>query len=250
MGDRQMTLFDWARAKNAPRGAVSRAGIEGVDDEAVRRLHHALESALGTVDLVVTNNRKRMVTAKRNGKRHEMRIHHMFIDAPDETVAALVGLAKGHRDDKQTLRRYIREHREAIEHQPRELALSVRGEVHDLGAALDRAVTLLDDEAFAEVAITWGRDGRGRRSIRFGSYDFEQRLIRIHPALDVHWVPAYFVEFVVYHELLHVAVPPIISADGRRNLHPVEFREMEARFPEYDQAIAWQRANLDRLLSR
>lgn len=250
MGDGQTSIWDWVRARTAPRGAISKSGVDGLDDEAVRRLHQALEGALGTVDLVVTNNRKRMVTARRNGKRHELRLHHMFVDAPAETIAALVGLARGHADDRDELRRYIRENRDAISHQRQRHTLRTDGSVHDLSAALDHAMALLDHDGFDDLGITWGRDGRGRRSIRFGSYDFDQRLIRIHPALDHDWVPPYFVEFVVYHELLHVVVPPVVSENGRRDLHPLEFRELEARFPDYDDAVTWQRENLDRLLSR
>lgn len=250
MGEEQTTLFDWLRARTAPRGAVSRVGLDDVDDAAVRRLHQALESALGTVDLVVTNNRKRMVTARRNGRRHELRVHHMFLDAPDETIAALVGLARGHEEGREALRRYIHDNGDAIERERRPSAMRTAGAVHDLDAALVRAMSLVDRDGFDDLRITWGRDGRGRRSIRFGSYDFEQRLIRIHPALDETWVPRYFVEFVVYHELLHVVVPPVTDEEGRRDLHPPEFRELEARFPDFDEALTWQRANLDRILSR
>ena len=250
MGDEQHTLFDWLRAKASPRGAISKSGIDDVDDEAVRRLHRQLESALGTVDLVVTNNRRRMVTARRNGKRHELRIHRMFVDAPAETVSALVGLARGHGDEREELRRFIRENRDEIKHAPKPSKLRQAGTVHDLEASMRRAIALLDEDGFDDVSITWGRRGRGTRSIRFGSYDFEQRLIRIHPALDEDWVPENFVDFVVYHELLHVVVPPIVDEAGNRNLHPPEFREREQRFPHYEEAVAWERRNLDRLMKR
>lgn len=250
MGDRQTSLLDWIRARKAPRGAVSRSNVDQIDEHALRRLHTILEASLGTVDLVVTNNRKRMVTAKRKGKRHELRVHRMFVDAPEDTIAALVGLARGEGDQRDELRRYIREHRDDIDHTPNKRVLRTAGRVHDLATSLDRATSLLSEDGFDDIQITWGRDGKGRRSIRFGSYDFSQRLIRIHPALDDDWVPQMFVDFVVYHELLHVVVPPVESESGRRDLHPLEFRELEARFPDYDEAIAWQRQNLDRLLNR
>ena len=250
MGDDQMTLFDWFRAKSAPRGAISRAGVDGIDDGDLRRLHERLEAALGTVDLVVTNNRKRMVTAKRRGARHELRVHRMFVNAPSETIAALIGLARGDGDERDELRRFIRENHDTIDHVPRTEVLRTSGDVHDLAESLNRATSLLERDGFDDIQITWGRDGRGRRSIRFGSYDFTQRLIRIHPALDEDWVPQLFIDFVVYHELLHVVVPPVEEESGRRDLHPEEFRDLEARFPDYDQAITWQRSNLDRLLSR
>lgn len=252
MSREQHSLFDWFRARKAPRGAVSRSGVDeqAVSDEDVRGLHRRLEAALGTVDLVVTNNRKRMVTAKKKKGRHELRVHRMFVDADDQAVSALVGLARGDSSSRDELRRYIRSNRDAIEHVPPATALNTTGEVHDLRASLDRANQLLDGSEYDDLQITWGRRGRGSRSIRFGSYDFQQRLIRVHPALDEEWVPDYFVDFVVYHELLHVVVPPREDAHGRRLIHPPEFRELESRFPRYDEAMAWERANLKRLLSR
>ena len=217
----------------------------------MRALHRRLERELGTVDLVITNNRKRMVSARRNGDRCELRVHRMFVDAPAETVDALIGLARGRAASRDALRRFIAKNQDAIDHEVSQSAVRVKGEHHDLTEALQRAIELVDDHNVGDLAITWGRDGRGRRSIRFGSFDFRQRLIRIHPALDESWVPAYFVDFVVYHELLHLAVPPVVDPQtGRRDLHPPEFREREARFPDYDRAQTWQRDNLARLLDR
>lgn len=245
-----MTLFQWKQKLAPPRGSVSRSGVQDVDEAAVRELHGLLEAKLGTVDLVITNNRKRMVTAKRRGNRHELRVHHMFIDAPSATHAALAGLASGNTEDREVLQKFISDHRDAIDHTSNS-TVRTRGAHHDLGDSLARALALLPTaSAVEDIRITWGRYGRGRRSIRFGSYDFEARLIRIHPALDEAWVTQLFVDFVVYHELLHVVVPPVVDEEGRRDVHPPEFRELEVRFPDYDRAIAWQRDHLERLLSR
>jgi hypothetical protein len=37
--------------------------------------------------------------------------------------------------------------------------------------------------------------------------------------------------------------------NGRRTLHGPDFRARERQFHDYDLAIAWERENLDRLLS-
>lgn len=251
VAERQYSLFDWLKARSAPRGAVS--SELGAVDDATRALHRRLESALGTVDLVITDNRKRMVTARRRGVRHELRVHHMFLGCDDEALTGLVLLARGERDARGVLRNFIAQNRDAIRNP--EVRAESEGRVHDLEQALQDALGLADavlDElpSLDHVRIGWGRDGRGRRSIRFGSYDFEQGLIRVHPALDAEEVPEYFVHFVVYHELLHAVVPPKEDAAGRRILHSREFRELEARYPRYDEAMAWERANLERLLNR
>jgi hypothetical protein len=40
---------------------------------------------------------------------------------------------------------------------------------------------------------------------------------------------------------------PVLN--GRRRLHGADFRARERQFERYDEAIAWEQANLDRLLS-
>jgi predicted metal-dependent hydrolase len=103
-----------------------------------------------------------------------------------------------------------------------------------------------------DARITWGRQpgpnhGR-RRSIKLGSYCSREKLIRVHPALDSQVVPRFFVEYIVYHEMLHHVLPPVIRA-GRRQLHDRRFKALERAFPDYERALAWERAHIDLLLS-
>jgi hypothetical protein len=73
------------------------------------------------------------------------------------------------------------------------------------------------------------------------------QLIRIHPALDQAFVPRFFVEFIVYHELLHHVIPPV-RVNGRYQIHSPRFHQRERDFPAYAQAIAWRKQSLQRLL--
>ena len=101
-----------------------------------------------------------------------------------------------------------------------------------------------------DARIGWGRRIRGgrRHSIKMGVYLHDQKLIRIHPNLDDERVPRYFVELVVFHEMLHQAIPPVTARDGRRIVHGREFRTREKRFPGYDRARSWEKQNLHLLL--
>ena len=80
-----------------------------------------------------------------------------------------------------------------------------------------------------------------------GSYSVEDQLIRIHPSLDRTYVPRFFIESVVFHEMLH-HIHPIPIKGGRRQYHTEEFLANERRFPRYMDAKKWERANIDRLL--
>ncbi len=123
-----------------------------------------------------------------------------------------------------------------------------RGRYHDLDVILEEVRARYFPDC-AAVKIRWGRwsGHTRRRSIRFGVYLPEVQLIRIHPALDQAFVPRLFVEFIVYHELLHHVIPPIRS-NGRYQIHSPAFRQRERQFPAYAWALAWRQRSLPRLL--
>lgn len=201
----------------------------------------------------ITDNRHSMIHATRKAGLLRARLHHMFLDAPISVIDALARfLLFRDRDASQIVGRYIDLNTQRIRSlEPhRRSAKSNRGDHHDL------------DELFAEVnhqyfdglvdaRICWGNEGRSRgkkrSTIKLGSYSAQEQLIRIHPRLDQPFVPRYFVSFVIFHEMLHHVMPATRVA-GRRMLHPTEFRVRERRFRQYDRAIAWENANLDRLL--
>jgi hypothetical protein len=80
-----------------------------------------------------------------------------------------------------------------------------------------------------------------------GSYSVEDRLIRIHASLDRPFVPKLFVEWIVYHEMLHQKHDiPVVG--GRRQFHTREFLREEAEYEHYDRASRWERENLDKIL--
>ncbi len=218
-----------------------------------QKLHETLGRRLEPVDLVITDNLRRMVSVRKKKGRHRLRVHHMFVGCGEETVDALVELARDGKDvddARAVLKDYIDRNRDEISFDVDPDDLEADGEHHDLQVLLDKWRQKLDDERIDDVVITWGRYGRGRRTIRFGSYDFDRQLIRVHPALDQQWVPEFFVEFIVYHELLHALFPPVENSSSRRVVHTDEFRQMEQKFPRYKEAIAWEREHLPRFLDR
>ena len=121
------------------------------------------------------------------------------------------------------------------------------GCVHQLE---ELAVPLFEEEfpeAFDEgrrPGLTWGRRGRSRakRSLLLGSYCAETDTVRIHPVLDRDWVPAWFVRYILFHELLHAVLP---RAHGH---HGPAFRARERAYPDFTRARNWQRTHLPRLI--
>lgn len=237
----------------AGRDAPDRA-IDDLDRAYARASEwsRVLAARLGQrIRLVVTDNRSTMLSAKSKGGRLEVRLHHMFLTA-EEDVSTAVGdyLAGDGRHAAAVIDRFVEENRTRFVARGRPQAeLHAEGRHHDLRAIVDD----LAERHFGgrvEVRITWGKrvqPKRRQRSLQLGTYLPEERLIRIHPVLDQPWVPAFFVEAVVFHEMLHHDMPAVVQ-NGRRHYHTTAFRKRERSFEYHSAAEQWQKENLWRLL--
>lgn len=128
-------------------------------------------------------------------------------------------------------------------------ALRAEGRCHDLRDIVNH-LAARHFGGRVDVRITWGKrvqPKRRQRSLQLGTYLPEEKLIRIHPVLDQPWVPRFFVEAVVFHELLHHEMPAVVQ-NGRRHYHTAAFRKRERSFEYHAAAEQWQKDNLWRLL--
>lgn len=233
----------------------SRAPQVFVHEGARQALERRLEGAhVGPVALHINDNVSRMVTSGKRGEQLRVGVHHMFLDAPPAIKEALVRyVVANDRGASNEIGRFIAANQFRIRaSRPPTKPLRTRGQVHDLLALFKRN----NQRYFGgshDALIGWARRspkperGSPRRSIKLGSYDAVQRLVRVHPVLDQAWVPRYFVEYVVYHEMLHHVIPMYREA-GRIALHPPHFRQRERQFHAFDRAIQWERDHIARLL--
>lgn len=215
------------------------------------RLEARMAAALSRpVRLTLTENRRTMISGRRRGSVLEVRLHRMFLDAPEHIVEELLCyLAEGDARSSRALSSFIDENRHLLKG-PRRILLRTRGRHHDLAEIFASVVAEHFPEGVGDVRITWGRNPprkRRRRSIRLGTYTHELELVRIHPALDQREVPRFFVEFVVFHELLHHVIPAR-RRGSRIDYHPPEFRARERAHPDYERALRWETENIDVLL--
>jgi hypothetical protein len=232
---RQLTLpFDDAPLWDAP-------GLEAaLAREAARPL-----------SLTLTENRSVLLSFTRHAGTIQLRLHRMFLHASPGVVRALArSVRRTSRSADGEVRRFMNDNLYRVRKVPRPLpSLQTAGRVHELGVIYRR----LNDRFFAgrlRVPLTWGRgSGRARRGgLTFGSYDPVLGLIRIHPVLDRRDVPLYFLESVVYHEMLHHHLGGVPDRAGRTVYHSRAFRQAEARYPWHREALAWEKENLPHLL--
>ncbi|MFL5305099.1 MAG: hypothetical protein ACJ8F1_07785 [Polyangia bacterium] len=206
-----------------------------------------------TLELRLTNNHYSMISVRRKSDGYRLRLHQMFVGAEPRVVRALARYVV-HNDRRAStlLGEYIEQNQHIIRQQarrPRRLTLRTTGKFHDLQAIFDRLNTERFDSSL-DARITWGPTTsrrQRRRSIKMGSFAVEDRIIRIHPALDQACVPDYFVAWIVFHEMLH-GKHEVRRENGRRRFHTPAFLAEERLFADYDRACAWEKQNLDRLL--
>ena len=228
--------------------------ILDAQDSLERRIRAHL--AKGRVDVTLTDNRYTMISVRRIAKerRYEVRLHHMFVDADPVITRALARyVADNDADASRILGDFIDDNSGHVRGRARRTPTTViftAGETHDLRVIFDELNARYFDNKI-DASITWGqRTGRPRRrnSIKMGSYSVEDRLIRIHRALDRSFVPRFFVAWIVFHEMLH-QIHDIRVKNGRREFHSKEFLADEAQFEDYDEAKDWERRHLDAILT-
>ena len=81
---------------------------------------------------------------------------------------------------------------------------------------------------------------------RLGFYNQEKNLLVISQIFDTKHVPQNVVEYLLYHEMLHIAIPTVHN-NGRRKIHSTAFRQKERKFPDYDRVQKWLTKNLPKL---
>jgi hypothetical protein len=119
---------------------------------------------------------------------------------------------------------------------------SAQGRVHNLDKLFARVNRHYFNNKLVAPTLSWS----ARRSKHIlGHHDYSHDTIVISRSLDSVNVPEFLVEFVLYHEMLHMKHQPRL-VNGRRVYHTAAFRADEKRFARYEQAIEW----IDRLATR
>lgn len=173
-----------------------------------------------------------------------LHMHRLFNEAPTPVLEAVLRFAQ--RKDARALG-VIRQMADIyFSENPAEPAkLEEKGEAYDLRKIYNKLKAKYFKPSY-EALIGWSdKEPKGSfRYITFGSYDRHRNQIRINPVLDNAAVPAHFVEFVVYHEMLHAVCLPIVDKRGRTWVHTAEFKAKEKEFGQYEEAKEWEKTSL------
>ena len=177
-----------------------------------------------------------------------VRLSDLFQTAPPEVIRALAFVLvarllsrKAPRDQELIYRAYafspqlLRASDLARRQRGRKVISSAIGQVYDLERIFARLNRRYFDGEIEKPGLTWSQ--RPAKSI-LGHHDAAHDTITISKTLDSREVPEWFVEYIVFHEMLHIKHPARI-VNGRRYYHTAAFRAEEKSFPRYRHAQEW-----------
>jgi predicted metal-dependent hydrolase len=121
----------------------------------------------------------------------------------------------------------------------RKIITASKGETYDLEEIFAELNSKYFKDTIRKPTLTWS----ARKTFRIlGHHDAAHETIVISKSLDDVKVPRYVVEFVVFHEMLHVFHPTLLR-DGRHYNHTPQFRRDEKKFAFYSEAEQWIEKN-------
>lgn len=168
--------------------------------------------------------------------------HQGFIEAPGEIIRALVrtALTGKNRQSLSQVKNYA--HSEAflsisstLEGENLQGAARTQGQHFDLQQVFERVNRAYFNGQIDRPSLIWNKTLTHRK---FGHYQANTDTVMLSISLDKASTPAYVIEFVMYHELLHKQLG-VVTNHGRRYAHTKAFREAEVRFPKQEQAQAY-----------
>ncbi|MGI4855059.1 MAG: hypothetical protein ACRYF4_13565 [Janthinobacterium lividum] len=180
----------------------------------------------------------------REGKLH-VNLSDLLQGAPESVLEAIAHIlvAKLYRKPIVPLhadryRRYTsseavsRQAEQARQTRGRKRILTAVGHHYDLEEVFEAVNVRFFHGLLGRPVLTWSAH-RARRLL--GHYDAAHNTIVVSRVFDGPTVPRYAVEYLMYHEMLHLKHPVRVRA-GRRCIHSREFQADERLFPELEQA--------------
>ncbi|MCY1046688.1 hypothetical protein OV208_35620 [Corallococcus sp. bb12-1] len=245
----QLAMFDAPVPEREP--APGRTRLPSREDALPRaaQLARSVSALLGLpVHLRLTDNRATLVSFRKLPEGVRLRMHHLFLDAPAPVVRAIAGYVAGDAGAREVLEAFSLAQKGQVRRERKPGApLRSRGRCFDLRAVHARLDATYFDGRVREVEVGWARrpGRRTRRTIHLGGYDARLREVRLHPALDKPHVPAFVVDYLVFHALLHA---DLAHTDADRDgddtgrcaaEHTPDFEAREAAFPLRESAWRW-----------
>lgn len=125
----------------------------------------------------------------------------------------------------------------------RKVVTTSKGSIYDLDEIFAELNAKYFYDTIPKPALTWS----AKKTYRIlGHHDATHDHITISKSLDTATTPRYVVEYVVFHEMLHIH-HPTKHINGRRYNHTAAFKKDEQKFAYYNEAETWIERNVRRM---
>lgn len=136
------------------------------------------------------------------------------------------------------MRRDVRRQRQTVlQVRGRKYISGPQGERHNLDEMFDRLRDRYFDPLMAKPQLGWSR---GESRTLLGHFDSAHNAIVLSRRLDRADVPELVVEYVLFHEMLHLKYP-VEHRGSRRRVHTSAFKEAEKQFEGLADVRVWLR---------
>jgi hypothetical protein len=177
--------------------------------------------------------------------RLEVRMTDLLAGAPAPVVEALAYILLGKLYRKTVPRLYAHRYRLYMNRKDvrrqahlvrqirgRKFISGPKGTHYDLEQVFERLNARFFDGMLGQPMLGWSR---GQSRSMLGHFDPSHNAIIISRIFDREQVPILALEYVMFHEMLHLRYP-VDHAGARRRVHTKEFREAEKTFPQLKEA--------------
>ncbi len=131
---------------------------------------------------------------------------------------------------------------------PDKFHTQTQGAVYDLRQLFNEINSHYFNNALTSY-IRWGSP-RSKTSYKYSFVDekgTKHNLITIAGVYNHPKVPDYAIKGVVFHEMLHIAIPPY-KKNGRHSIHGPEFKKAEKAYPYLQEWYQWERTHVASIL--
>jgi predicted metal-dependent hydrolase len=223
-----------------------RQGLLEIFQETYRELRPAAAVPELTIEFFAFANVNNTIRLREG--RLLVRLSDLLEGAPDSVLRAIahILLAKMYRQpiDRGQAARYrkyvashdiVRQTHLVRQIRGRKRLRPARGHFYDLDSIFEKLNTRFFHGLMARPRMSWSQT-KTRRIL--GHYDPAHNAIIISRIFDHFDVPAYVLEYIVYHEMLHLK-HPVRLRGSRRSVHSAEFQAEERLFPHMAEANAF-----------
>ncbi len=175
----------------------------------------------------------------------EIRMSDLLSGAPAPVMEALAHILLGKLYRKPAARVYSHRYRMYLNRRDmrrqahlvrqirgRKFVSGPQGKYHNLEEIFERLNTAFFDGLLGRPQLGWSR---GKSRSMLGHYDPSHNAIILSRIFDEEHVPPIALEYVVFHEMLHLRFP-VDHSGSRRRVHTREFRAEERKFPRLKEA--------------